>query len=365
MNNLNQNDLFPDLYNFWNDERYDFKIATKNAIKILKMEKEKFFYLYNGFSIKFSSSIRHQLYVEDFYDFLYMYIEVLQNYEFIKYNYTRNEIIQFVDLRFKYLNEFGIIKDNMFDEGIYWHQQYDLEIEPNINKFSNNYNGNVHFEEDQLKEVIENHKYTHLEIIKNLIKVELNFENKNIENIFSNKQNKTLKETLKNNKYKNLFDHCNTNYNKYLDYKLGVFLNDLKVNKDEYYKKFLNEYGDNKFCKFKIKENLNKKGIYFFVENNQVMYLGRCLNNFQNRINNGYGNISPKNCYKDGQATNCNINSKINKIQKIEFYIYEMNNKTSSEINQLENYLLKQYYLPWNIQNNNNRELNELFFNID
>jgi hypothetical protein len=86
-----------------------------------------------------------------------------------------------------------------------------------------------------------------------------------------------------------------------------------KKYKDEREKKYiLHNYGNQLFCKFRINENIRKSGIYFFVFGDNIKYVGEC-EDLYSRINNGYGNISPRNCYVGGQSTNCKINALINK----------------------------------------------------
>lgn len=55
------------------------------------------------------------------------------------------------------------------------------------------------------------------------------------------------------------------------------------------------------------------KGLYSFVVDNTIKYIGRSHDPFYKRVNQGYGHISPKNCFRDGQSTNCRINSIIAK----------------------------------------------------
>lgn len=104
-------------------------------------------------------------------------------------------------------------------------------------------------------------------------------------------------------------------YNNHLDTKIGDFLIFLKNNNDSFYKKFLNPYGDGEYCKFMIsdQEVIDKKGLYLYKLGEEVLYIGRCRDSFKKRFNQGYGTIHPKNCYLDGQSTNCHINSLINK----------------------------------------------------
>lgn len=178
----------------------------------------------------------------------------------------------------------------------------------------------------------------------------LTFENKNIENVFFDKNNKTLRETLEHNKYSSLRAMFSDKYRDQLDNKLGNFLKSLKESNDNNYLYFLNKYGDNKFCKFKISENLNDKGIYCYIQDGVIKYIGRCTDNFKQRINIGYGKIHPKNCFIDGQATNCHLNALINSSDNVKFGVYLMTNKSTDEIKTLEKQILVENKFEWNIQ---------------
>ncbi len=178
----------------------------------------------------------------------------------------------------------------------------------------------------------------------------LTIENKNIENVFFDKNNKTLRETFEHNKYSSLRAMFSDKYRDQLDYKLGNFLKSLKESNDNNYLYFLNKYGDNQFCKFKISENLNDKGIYCYIQDGVIKYIGRCTDNFKQRINNGYGKIHPKNCFIDGQATNCHLNALINSSDNVNFGVYLMTNKSTDEIKTLEKQILVENKFEWNIQ---------------
>ena len=84
--------------------------------------------------------------------------------------------------------------------------------------------------------------------------------------------------------------------------------------------------------------------------NNEIKYIGRCTDNFKKRINQGYGKIHPKNCFIDGQATNCHLNSLINSSVNVEFGIYIMSEKTKDEIKEMEKLILTCNRFEWNIQ---------------
>jgi hypothetical protein len=70
----------------------------------------------------------------------------------------------------------------------------------------------------------------------------------------------------------------------------------------------LNRYGVGPFCKFKIANRFRASGVYLLTIDGKVRYAGECAN-LSARFNAGYGNISPKNCFKGGQETNCRLNN--------------------------------------------------------
>jgi hypothetical protein len=69
----------------------------------------------------------------------------------------------------------------------------------------------------------------------------------------------------------------------------------------------LNRWGEGPFCKFRIKGPAGC-GVYALSVGTEVRYVGECANLLK-RFNAGYGNISPRNCYKGGQETNCRLNN--------------------------------------------------------
>jgi len=70
----------------------------------------------------------------------------------------------------------------------------------------------------------------------------------------------------------------------------------------------LNRYGAGPFCKFRIPNRLQSSGVYVLTVDGAPQYVGECAN-LSARFNTGYGNISPKNCFKGGQETNCRLNN--------------------------------------------------------
>jgi hypothetical protein len=69
----------------------------------------------------------------------------------------------------------------------------------------------------------------------------------------------------------------------------------------------------------------------------------------EKRINQGYGQVQPKNSYKDGQSTNCRINNIISSIPSVQLGLIEMNFSPKQEIRELEKEIFSKFSFPWNI----------------
>jgi hypothetical protein len=63
----------------------------------------------------------------------------------------------------------------------------------------------------------------------------------------------------------------------------------------------LNRYGGGPFCKFGIPNRFRVSGVYVLTVDEELRYVGECAN-LSARFNAGYGNISPKNCFRGGQG---------------------------------------------------------------
>lgn len=184
--------------------------------------------------------------------------------------------------------------------------------------------------------------------------IPLTIVDRNIDSVFFNKNNKTLGETLIHKKYSKFRPYFIQVHEKSLPLKIGDFLKMLKESNDSNYEFFLNKNGDTTYCKFHITDNLKDKGLYCFSVDDDIKYVGRCTDTFKKRINYGYGTIHPKNCFIDGQSTNCHINSlintNINASSEIKLGVYTMNNRTTQEIELLELQILATRSFEWNVQ---------------
>ncbi len=181
-------------------------------------------------------------------------------------------------------------------------------------------------------------------------RVELHFETAVYSNVFACKTNKTLAQTIQHKRYKNLAAYAENYTHRDLFLPIGTFLLQLKNSGDPFYKEFLNNCGDLEYCRFCItaKEWLQKKGLYMYVIKGKIMYIGRCRDSFKKRINNGYGHISPKNCYKDGQKTNCHLNNLILQNKScVQLFAHEIDDDT--KIRKWEQCMIKEFKPEWNI----------------
>ena len=65
------------------------------------------------------------------------------------------------------------------------------------------------------------------------------------------------------------------------------------------------------------------------------------------RIDQGYGEIHPKNCYIDGQATTCRVNTMVTETRPhVSLWIHPM--ECSNRIENLEQRLIDQLRPEWN-----------------
>ena len=181
-------------------------------------------------------------------------------------------------------------------------------------------------------------------------KVDLVFEPGIKTDLFALKNNKSLGETVRTPRYHSLATMVNARYPESIQKPLGKFLLERKQAGDRVYKLFLNRYGDETYSRFFIQDMdwLHRKGLYCYILGENIFYIGQSCDSFGKRINHGYGNISPKNCYLDGQATNCHVNSLVTLNQAgLTLLLSEL--KDLLLIDDLERKLIQIYQPRWNI----------------
>lgn len=180
--------------------------------------------------------------------------------------------------------------------------------------------------------------------------VRLIFEPGTKADLFALKNNKTLAETIRAPRYHSLAAMAGARYPEALHKPLGAFLLERKQAGDRVYKMFLNSYGDEVYSRFYLQDVdwLGRKGLYCYILGDAVVYIGQSRDSFGKRINQGYGNISPKNCYLDGQATNCHVNSLVT-LHRAELRLFLSEVKDLSMLDSLEKRLIQVYQPVWNI----------------
>lgn len=111
----------------------------------------------------------------------------------------------------------------------------------------------------------------------------------------------------------------------------------------------LHTYGNGPFCKFKIESSLDACGVYLLVltVDDQVQYVGGCAN-LSKAVNHGFGNISPRNCFKGGQETNCRLNHLIYTAATTEKHIALWFSETS-DYKAVKRSILEKLNPPWNL----------------
>ena len=75
--------------------------------------------------------------------------------------------------------------------------------------------------------------------------------------------------------------------------------------------KRLNRHGHGPFCRFKTRGLPHVRGVYALAVDDDVVYAGMTDDLASRWSPQGYGLISPANCFVGGQSTNCRVNHEI------------------------------------------------------
>ena len=110
-----------------------------------------------------------------------------------------------------------------------------------------------------------------------------------------------------------------------------------------------------KFCRFRLKNAEDAPGVYAWVSGGgDVIYIGE-TKRLRARFNSGYGIISPRNCYKGGQKTNCKMNKVVLEyyLTGKELYLYFLE---TEDYKKIEEELIKYVKPVCNVKNNNTKQ---------
>lgn len=183
------------------------------------------------------------------------------------------------------------------------------------------------------------------------VRIPLRFDTAIQADVFAQKNNKTLEQTLDHRRYAGLAKSMSVKYPSGFTTALGTFLYDLKCGGDVTYRRFLNKYGDLAYSNFAIADEryLSARGVYAYFVGEDLKYIGRCRDSLRKRINQGYGKIHPKNCYIDGQATNCHLNALITHVRD-DVSLWFCAISSDADITETELKLLRRHAPAWNLQ---------------
>ena len=180
-------------------------------------------------------------------------------------------------------------------------------------------------------------------------RVSLTFEPELRADVFALKNNKTVAQTLTHPRYAGLLSVNPPEHQTALHSPLGDFLARMKAEGDLTYRRFLNKHGDLEYRTFQTADPryLGSMGVYAYFVGDDLKYVGRCKDSMKKRINNGYGKIHPKNCYLDGQSTNCHLNALIAPLREsVSLWLCVLK---ADEVNAIELELIAQYRPAWNV----------------
>ena len=111
----------------------------------------------------------------------------------------------------------------------------------------------------------------------------------------------------------------------------------------------LHEYGCGGFCRFRLPNATDVSGVYVWVVDGTPIYIGE-TRKLKTRFNNGYGRISPRNCFKGGQKTNCRMNKLAKDIcheKIIKIYFLQTN-----DYKKIEKELIERCHPTYNVKGN-------------
>lgn len=113
----------------------------------------------------------------------------------------------------------------------------------------------------------------------------------------------------------------------------------------------LNHYAQNLFTSFSIysPELKDKKGVFIFLVDGEVVYVGMTESSLYRVIAGTYGSIKPRNLHIDGQTTACRLNTFLNKNFDRNIELLFIENENKDEIRRIKKELIDFYNPKINI----------------
>lgn len=175
------------------------------------------------------------------------------------------------------------------------------------------------------------------------------FEGEQRSNVFAQMESKTMTELLEHPRYGHLESRFADRPD--LNRPVGEVLAELKRTGSSDYEPFLNKSGDLTYRDFKIEAPglLSGSGLYTFLVDGEIAYIGQTRSTFHRRFNRNYGRIHPRNCFLDGQSTNCRVNHRLAEAgDRVSVYLCPF--QDLDRLDDLEDKLIGRYGPSWNVQ---------------
>lgn len=112
----------------------------------------------------------------------------------------------------------------------------------------------------------------------------------------------------------------------------------------------LNKHGLGPFVFLRLSSLPMAQGVYAVVaDGKEILYIGQSADTIRNRWQMGYASIQPRNCFQNGQSTNCRLNNLIYSAilvhRKLELYVL-----ATTDYERVEKNLIAMLQPAWNVQ---------------
>jgi 5-methylcytosine-specific restriction protein A len=110
----------------------------------------------------------------------------------------------------------------------------------------------------------------------------------------------------------------------------------------------LNRHAAGPFCRFRIGQLPASSGVYAIVVDEDLKYIGCCVDLARRFGSGGYGVIHERNLHSDGQSANCKINSRVLSETKAGRAITVFFHESEDRYREIEAKLISILVPPWN-----------------
>ena len=146
---------------------------------------------------------------------------------------------------------------------------------------------------------------------------------------------RTLEQALKSPGFTDVKPLFVQDYRRYLPFRLGPVTEELRRKNDPMYRQLLNRYGDEDFSSFAMadEEQGQKKGILVVYLQGKLCHVAGCHAAFADLVDRSFGNITPDQCYRDGDETACRINSLVTAFRSTPvIWIHELSDDNAIDV---------------------------------